>query len=210
MLKTEINTGEIQLKQLWDRLQEYDPDDDDSAFSFSSRISSENGWSYLETFRVLEEYKRYLFLCIAVGHPVCPSEKVDQVWHLHLVYTHSYWDDLCRNVLQCPLHHNPTKGGESETEKHIQMYEQTLSDYQKFFNEEPPADIWPDAEKRFGEDTHFCRVNLQKYWLVPRISHLFSRLKTAVVIFFALIWGDSKPGISGRYCGIITKKPNVR
>jgi hypothetical protein len=36
-------------------------------------------------------------------HIVTPSEQVDQVWHLHLTYTRSYWDEFCPNVLGQPF-----------------------------------------------------------------------------------------------------------
>ncbi|MEK6230809.1 MAG: hypothetical protein N2A42_03075 [Luteolibacter sp.] len=35
----------------------------------------------------MTEYKRFVALAMLAGHPVTPSEEVDQAWHLHLVYT---------------------------------------------------------------------------------------------------------------------------
>lgn len=74
----------------------------------------ENGWSHRYAQRVMEEYKRFTFLAVVAGHPVSPSDPVDQVWHLHLSYTRSYWQDFCPNILQTPLHHEPSRGGRSE------------------------------------------------------------------------------------------------
>ena len=64
--------------------------------------------------RAIEEYRRFLLLGVAAGHPVSPSDTVDQVWHLHLTYTRRYWDTLCRDTLGRLLHHEPTQGGAVE------------------------------------------------------------------------------------------------
>ena len=42
-------------------------------------------------------------------HPVTPSIEVDQVWHLHLIYTRQYWNDFAKHMPFEP-HHGPTKG----------------------------------------------------------------------------------------------------
>ncbi len=186
MYSTQVITEDVALKHLWSRLQQFDLDGEDSALPFAAKLARENGWSLKFAYRTMEEYKRYLFLCIACDAPVCPSEQVDQAWHMHLVYTSSYWDDLCKNVLQQPLHHNPTKGGAEESKKHIDMYCQTLKIYQTFFGQEPPADIWSPTEKRFGEDVFYQRVNIRKYWLLPKISYWFSRHQAGVLSAFLL------------------------
>jgi uncharacterized protein (TIGR04222 family) len=99
---------------------------------------------------------------------VTPSEQVDQAWHLHLTYTKSYWERFCPDVLGMPLHHNPTQGGSAEQDKFVLWYNKTLESYRWFFREQPPADVWPDAMTRFGEDVAFCRVNTQRHWIIPK------------------------------------------
>ena len=123
-------------------------DDSKSAFSFSTRLASENGWSYIYTQRVVVEYKRFVFLAMVAKHSVTPSLDVDEAWHLHLCYTKSYWDDLCREILKSPLHHNPTKGGTDEQSKFYDQYNKTLESYERFFAKNPPQDIWSPAKDR--------------------------------------------------------------
>jgi len=53
---------------------------------------------------------------------VTPSDTVDQAWHLHLIYTGHYWEELCGKVLGLQLHHEPSAGGAVEGGK----YEQTI------------------------------------------------------------------------------------
>ncbi len=88
---------------------------------------------------------------------VCPSEEVDAAWHQHLTFTRSYWQHFCRDVLRTPLHHEPTRGGPGELNKHRQMYRDTLASYERLFGHRPPRDIWPDVDARFGKP---CRTNV--------------------------------------------------
>lgn len=159
----------LQQAALYQRIQAFLLDSSEAQLTFSQRLARDNRWTLNYTQRVIEEYKKFVFLAIASGHSVTPSEQVDQVWHLHLTYTHSYWDEFCRHVLQTPLHHGPTKGGFQEKQRFHEQYEQTLVSYRRFFGE-PPADIWFPPHIRFGHDIHFVRVNTQDYWLIPRLS----------------------------------------
>ncbi len=152
---------------LWPRLAALDLDGSD-ALSFSGRLARDNGWAPGFARRVVLEYKRFVFLAATCGHPVTPSDEVDQAWHLHLVYTRSYWDELCGQVLGFPLHHGPTKGGAAEGGKFADWYAATLASYRAAFGAEPPADIWPPAAVRFGEAPFFRRINVRRYWLLPR------------------------------------------
>jgi hypothetical protein len=118
--------------------------------------------------RVFEEYRRFAFLAVVAGHPVTPSDAVDQAWHLHLLYTRSYWEDFCPHVLQRPLHHHPTAGGPRERVKFQGWYRSTLASYRRYFGSEPPVDIWPAVEQRFGDDIAFVRVNTRRHWILRR------------------------------------------
>ena len=114
------------------------------------------------------EYQRFLYLAMVAGHPVTPSEAVDQAWHLHLVYTKSYWQQLCRDVLGRDLHHEPTTGGAHEGAKFVDWYSRTLESYQTTFGEPPPAEIWPDPARRFANAADGCWIDTSQFWLVPR------------------------------------------
>src|SRR5687768_8348674 len=98
-------------RELWARLEGLALDDPAAALTFSRRLARENQWTFAYTGRVVAEYKRFVFLAREAGHPVSPSEAVDQAWHLHLTYTESYWQEMCAGILGRRLHHHPTKGG---------------------------------------------------------------------------------------------------
>lgn len=152
---------------LWLRLKAYHPDKTGVALTFSHRLARENGWTRRFALRAIEEYKRFVYLACTGNQPVTPSEEVDQVWHLHLIYSKLYWDDFCGEVLQRPLHHSPTEGGHAERAKYHMLYEQTKQRYQEIFGEAPPADLWPPAKKRFAPG-NWRWINLNRFWLIPR------------------------------------------
>ncbi len=154
---------------LWRKLEAFTLDDPGAGLTFTRRLARENGWTAPYARRVVDEYKRFLYLCVEAGHSVTPSDEVDQAWHLHLCYTRGYWDELCGNILEKPLHHGPTKGGTAEQAKYHDWYERTLADYRQHFGEEPPADIWPPAAVRFSPRQRFQRVDRGRYLLLPRL-----------------------------------------
>ena len=154
--------------RLLEQLREFRFEGNGVALPFHERLARDNGWSIGFTARAISEYRRFVFLAMVAGHPVTPSDQVDQVWHLHLLYTKSYWDRLCGDVLERPLHHEPTTGGESESHKFASWYARTLESYRQIFQEQPPEDIWPDERIRFGEDLQFQRVNTHRAWVVAK------------------------------------------
>lgn len=155
-------------QQLWDRIMAFSIDEGDEQLTFGKRLARENGWSHAFADRVVDEYKRFMFLAIVAGHPVTPSDEVDQAWHLHLTYTRSYWDSFCGNVLGQPIHHGPTKGGRDEGRKFRDWYQRTRESYKSFFGEQPPSDIWPGPKVRFGHAPYFQRVNTRMNWVVRK------------------------------------------
>jgi hypothetical protein len=182
---------------LYERLRQWHPDDSQADFPFSRRLARENGWTHSYARCVIEEYKRFVFLAVHAGHPVTPSGPVDQAWHLHLTFTRSYWEDLCETILHQPLHHTPTKGGRKEGEKFEALYNQTVQSYRRFFNAEPPDDIWPAPTGRFAEARHQRWINTRQYWVVPKPLINLPLDKNSI---FALLASSSLPGcaVSGK------------
>ncbi|NUO02772.1 MAG: hypothetical protein HUU01_19360 [Saprospiraceae bacterium] len=156
-------------QHLWDKICKFDFGDPDAQLGFVDRLARENGWSLDYASRVSWEYKRFLFLCCVSGHSVTPSDQVDQAWHLHLLYTESYWVDFCKDTIGRDIHHGPTKGGSAEGDKFRLWYEKTLESYRKYFGFEAPADIWPGTDIRFS-GFNFRRVDLDRFWIFPKIK----------------------------------------
>ncbi|WP_417709052.1 glycine-rich domain-containing protein [Roseibium aggregatum] len=167
--------------RLWTRLEACHPDDVEADFPFTARLARDNGWSKGFARRVVTEYLRFAYLSRLGEGIVTPSDEVDQAWHLHLTYTRHYWEPF-REALGGPLHHMPTKGGPDQDVRFRQAYARTLRLYRTEFGE-PPQDIWPPQEIRFGKTPGFVRVNAQDVWII-RKPHLPNRV-ARVVRWFA-------------------------
>jgi uncharacterized protein (TIGR04222 family) len=135
--------------------------------SFSRRLARENGWSRDHTARVIAEYERFLMLVSTSDDVICPSDAVDQAWHLHLLHTREY-RRFCRTVLGRPLHHTPSQGGSAEQAKYREAYTRTLDLYRATFSEDPPADVWPPVERRFDPESAFVRVDAGAHFIVRK------------------------------------------
>jgi len=158
----------VSQTDLWQRLADYTPGPDAVSLSFPDRLSRENRWEAAHTAKVIHEYKRFCYLAVTAGHEVTPSDAVDQVWHLHLTYSREYWEHFCPEILGAELHHGPTKGGTIERERFYDQYAATLASYEDAFQEPPPPDIWPDANRRFGKDPKSFRVNPEDVMVLDR------------------------------------------
>lgn len=187
-----MNTEHIEL---YKRIQAFSLDKKDAQLSFSKRLARDNCWSVQYATQAIEEYKKFAFLAVAADHPVTPSDQVDQVWHLHLTYTRSYWEEFCSEVLQTPLHHDPTLGGQAENQKFNDWYSKTLESYERFFGAKPPIEIWSTPKVRFGHDLHFVRINIQQNWVLPKLQ-VQKGATVSIPILFTLI-------LSGFYVGRI-------
>lgn len=157
----------MEQDNLWQRLQAFEVGEPGAALGFVDRLARENGWTRVFAASVFLEYKKFLYLIATTGRELTPSDAVDQAWHLHLVYTRSYWRDLCDAILGFPLHHQPTRGGAAQQAHYKQTYQTTLDAYQQAFGT-PPAEIWPDVEARFRDAAAFVRVNRAKTWVISK------------------------------------------
>ncbi|HEY1190064.1 MAG TPA: TIGR04222 domain-containing membrane protein [Gemmata sp.] len=174
--------------ELLARVLAFDIDGGEVPLPFVARLAREHGWAPSFAERVVEEYKRFLFLAATTGFLVCPSEDVDAAWHLHLTYTKSYWQRFCGELIGRPLHHEPTKGGPAEGEKHLLMYAATLTAYGEAFGHPPPEDIWPSGTVRFGDDTRHRVVNTARNWVIPKlpVKRVAQLIGTFALIAFLL------------------------
>ena len=152
---------------LWKRIKAFEIDDPGAALTFTDRLARENGWTLEYAIRVADEYKKFMFLLCIAKHPLTPSDQVDQAWHLHLIYTESYWKEFCGEILGRQIHHGPTKGGVEESGKFTDWYEKTKQLYAETFDYMPPGEIWPQSKIRFSE-INFIRVNTDNNWILKK------------------------------------------
>jgi hypothetical protein len=158
---------------LWQRLTQYNIDTAEAKLNFAQRLARENNWTQAFAEQALVEYKRFMFLIVHTGRPQTPSDQVDQVWHLHLTYSQSYWQEFCPKILGQNIHHGPTKGGQQQRILFRAQYAQTLHDYEQSFGK-APAEFWPSVDDRFKNATEFVRVNTKETWLIKKPLWLIS------------------------------------
>lgn len=137
---------------LWNRIQSFSIDASNVDFPFSKKLAREENWTEIFTKKAIEEYKKFVYLCCILPNGASPSEIVDKVWHMHLVYTQNYWEEFCPNILHQKLHHNPSTGGCNEKAKHKNWFEDTLKNYSEIFQQEPPEEIWKPLKKKNNEN----------------------------------------------------------
>lgn len=135
------NNGPLDPKRLWAAIQKFSVDKKGAPYPMSARLADEQDWTPEFTALAVEEYKRFIFLAAAAGHPVTPSYVVDEVWHLHLIFTRSYWEEL-GDIIGRLIHHDPGTGEKGDGSKFHNQYVRTLESYRKFFGSEPPPEIW--------------------------------------------------------------------
>ena len=207
----------------WQRISQMDLDKAGAILSFTRRLARENGWSVSYSRRVIAEYRRFLFLTVRQPNPVTPSDDVDQAWHLHLQYSRHYWEVLCNEVLGMELHHGPTEGGNEETTRYKDLYEQTLGLYEETFGEKPPSDIWPSVSERFAYVNDFRRVNTASHYVIPKVTSRPAVITTAalllagcaaifedgtyalgglaLIVLIVFLWKFIKAGVKGKWWG---------
>jgi len=169
------------------RLEAFELDDGEQALPFAARLARENGWDHGYATRVIDEYRRFVYLVATGDGELTPSDEVDQAWHLHLVYTRSYWKRMCGGILGRELHHLPTRGGRAEGERFAAQYAATLADYEREFGHPPPADIWPGVEARFRGADRFLRVNTVRQLVLPRPPAWLGRLAAVAALIPVLV-----------------------
>lgn len=191
--------------KLWQRVHDFQIDRPDAEFPFSARLARENGWSRRKALAAIAEYKKFIYLICVSPSPMTPSEAVDQVWHLHLTYTRSYWTAFCGDVLGRQIHHDPTMGGERQALRFREQYAQTCALYEAQFGCAPPAEFWPSVFERFATTPRLQWTDRRRYWLVPKPAGLGSILWSAAVaplLLLASCADRSSEGHSGSGTGV--------
>ncbi len=124
---------------LWIQIQSFELDEPTDVYGFSLRLAKENFWTRDFTLRAILEYKRFMYLAAVSDFMVSPSIIIDQVWHLHLIYTKSY-DSLCeligKKIQHIPATHNPDEGS-----RYSDARQRTNEVYQLEFGV-APTEIW--------------------------------------------------------------------
>jgi len=177
---------ELDPDELWLRIRSFHVEEEPAEVSFLDLLAQENGWSRAYAEKVYEEYLKFIYLVCTNEEFLTPSDQVEQAWHLHLRYTHSYWDRFCGEVLRRPLHHSPNRGGPTENKRHMEAYQRALKMYKLVFRRDAPLTIWPPAIHRYRDVPRQRIVSAAEYVILER-----SRFQTyaiiAAIVFVAIL-----------------------
>ena len=89
--------------------------------------------------RVIEEYRKFLFLAMRAGHQVIPPGPVNDAWMLHLQNAQNYWENLGAMITERPA----AQGVDAKQFASMaDAWKMTLESYEKIFGAKPPMDIW--------------------------------------------------------------------
>ncbi|MEL7462254.1 MAG: hypothetical protein AAFX45_03025 [Pseudomonadota bacterium] len=134
---------------LWKRLCAHRFDAAKGTAPYSVKLAQTEGWSAQDAARVIEEYRRFLYLARARGLDPVPPQPIDTAWKIHLTYSRNYWDALVPDVLGRPLHRHAL--AQSDTARRKAAFGALTSAYEEDFGAPPPPDIWVDpARKTWG------------------------------------------------------------
>ena len=67
-------------------------------------MQKQMGWSTDMAAKVIEEYRKFLFLAMRAGHQVIPPGAVNDVWMTHMQNAQSFWEQFGQ-VLNLSLIH---------------------------------------------------------------------------------------------------------
>jgi hypothetical protein len=122
-----------------------------------------------------------MYLAATEEFMVSPSEIVDKVWHLHLIFTESY-DEFCK-VLGKHIQHIPSTHNKSDFQRFKRAQDRTKEYYQKEFGEQPNT-IW-------GPNDMFDSLNLEKS--IYNLGSFLNFLKLALVCAILPVYVILKP-----------------
>jgi hypothetical protein len=179
--------------ELWNKIKAFQFDKPNIRLTFAKRLARENAIPEHFANQIIDEYRKFIFLCSVSKDQIAPSHYVDLAWHLHLTYTKSYWIDLCKNTINRDLHHNPTEGGTEEDKKFKNLYRNTLSLYEFYFSSKAPDAVWPNEND--GVKNTIVEIDKSRNWVIPKPDFSFRGQKNSfsiiAIIFSALLLGCS-------------------
>ena len=65
--------NKLSQPELWEKIQNFNFDDQNSSYPFSKKLATENNWSDLFTLKAIAEYRKFILSCaVLVFDPLKP------------------------------------------------------------------------------------------------------------------------------------------
>lgn len=108
--------------------------------------------------RIIEEYRKFLFLAMRAGHQVIPPGVINDVWMMHIQNAQNYWENLSQMITERPT----AQGIDAKSFASMaDAWTATLQSYEKIFGTKPPLDIWGEGPAQDNPWTQMMH-NVQK------------------------------------------------
>lgn len=137
---------DYRLDPLWLKLNLMNADGLQAFAPLMDMMQKQMGQNAETAQRVIEEYRKFLFLAMRAGHQVIPPGPVNDAWMMHLQNAQNYWESLGQMITERP----GAQGVDARQFASIaDAWKATLESYEKIFGMKPPMDIWgtgPAAE----------------------------------------------------------------
>ena len=168
---------------LYGKIARFKIDEPNVPAPFSVRLAWQYRWSNHFTHRAICEYKKFIFLVMVSEQKLAPATVIDRVWHHHILYTRSYWNDFCGQLLKRQIHHTPGRGCEADMQTYYVQCERAIALYKTYFGT-PPTDIW-NTPQFTVEHPDYQWIDRKSHWLIPKKKGLLNtHIRTRIGKFF--------------------------
>ena len=138
--------------ELWEQISQTPIGGNDAAL-FIKKLIKVFGHQRL-ALDAIKQYKCFLYLAATQSSSVVPCLAVDEVWHLHLTFSHDYWQ-VWAPLLKKELHHKPSKNSNPT------LFRNTITLYQTEFGLEQ----WQKAQKVWQwQPKHYLLTSIKWLW----------------------------------------------
>ena len=151
---------DYRLDPLWLKLSLMNLQGQQGLAPFMDMIQKQMGISGDMAQRVVEEYRKFLFLAMRAGHQVIPPGAINDAWMLHMQNAQNYWEQLGQMITEKPV------AGGFEPKAFAAMsdpWAATLASYERIFGMKPPMDIWGQPPKQSNPWEQMTQ-NFKKMW----------------------------------------------
>jgi hypothetical protein len=130
---------DYRLDPLWLKLNVMNAEGLQAFAPMMKLVEQQMGMSSEMAQRVIEEYRKFLFLAMRAGHQVIPPGVVNDVWMMHLQNAQNYWENLGKMIADKPM----AQGLDAKNFSSMaDAWAATLKSYESIFGTKPPMDIW--------------------------------------------------------------------
>lgn len=150
---------------IWQALAAMRIEPESAALSFTRRLARENGWSRAHAEAVCHEYRRFLYLAATGSGEVTLRPGRPGLAPAPGLYP-ALLGRAVRRDHRAAASPWPDGGRCVRGRKYRALYAETLRRYRATFGQEPPCDIWPPSDLRFG--TRYQWVDTRRHYLLPR------------------------------------------